>query len=136
MRGIRRLVFLVVIAVIGFTVALISLDEDARNACAVEAEVDPDYAVELVEDPSTALTSQRLALTRDGEPVTGATVCLRAQMQGMEAMGVTDQAEEVEPGIYGVDVRFQMGGPWEATVLVSEDGATERAVDVAFDVAG
>ncbi|HWH33732.1 MAG TPA: FixH family protein [Acidimicrobiales bacterium] len=133
MRGIRRLLVLVVLAAVAFAVALVSLDEDARQACAVEAEEDGTYAVELLDTPSTGETAQRLAVTRQGEPVTGARVCLRAQMVGMEAMTVSDEADEVEPGVYETQLRFEMGGAWEATVLV-EDGGTERAVAVTFDV--
>lgn len=117
-----------------FAFALFSFGEDAEAGCALDAAADPAYAVELQTPPSTQALTYRLSLTRDGVAVTDAQVCLRAEMTGMSAMGVSDDALEVEPGIYEVAVRFQMAGPWDGTVLVRDGRAGSVAVPLSFDV--
>jgi hypothetical protein len=134
MRSIWRLLVLASVAVVAFAAALFSFDQDAAQGCAVETEPDPAYAVELQDIPSTRVIAYRMSVTRDGDPVTGAQVCLSADMAGMSAMGVTDDAVEVDTGIYEVAVRFAMAGPWDGTVLVSEDGAESIAVPLSFNV--
>ncbi len=134
MRAIQRLLLLAGVAIVAFVFALFSFDQDARQGCVVVSEPDPAYDVELQDIPSTRVIAYRLAVTRDGDPVTGAQVCLSAAMTGMSAMGVTDDAVEVDTGIYEVAVRFAMAGPWDGTVLVSEGGAEPIAVPLSFDV--
>lgn len=136
MQGIRRLLVLAAVAVAAFAFALFSFDEGAEAGCALEATTDLAYAVALETAPSTQASTYRLSLTRDGVAVTGAQVCLRAEMTGMSAMGVSDDAVEVEPGVYEVAVRFEMAGPWNGTALVQAGGAESVAVPLAFDVTG
>ena len=67
-------------------------------------------------------TTHTFRVTRDGQPVTGAQVCMRADMGGMggmSGMGISDVARESEPGQYDVPVRFEMGGYWNGTVIVA-----------------
>lgn len=136
MHGIRRLLALAGVAVVAFAAALFTFDDGAQEGCAVETEPDPAYAAALQNPPSTGEVAYRLFVTRSGEPVTGAQVCLRADMADMSAMRVSDDAVEVEPGLYEVEVRFEMAGRWDGTVLVSDGGAESVAVPVSFDVAG
>ena len=134
MRGIRRLLLLAGLAVVAFAAALFTFDDGAQQGCATETEPDPAYTVELQNAPSTGEVAYRLSVTRSGEPVTGAQVCLSAAMGGMSGMGVSDDAVEVDPGVYEVEVRFEMAGPWDGTVLVNEGGEESVAVPLSFDV--
>lgn len=136
MHGIRRLLALAGLAVVAFAAALFTFDDGAQQGCATETEPDPAYAVELQSVPSTGEVAYRLFVTRNGEPVTGAQVCLSAGMAGMSAMGVSDDAVEVDPGVYEIEVRFQMAGRWDGTVLVSDGGGESVAVPVSFEVTG
>ncbi len=135
MSGVRRLLIVAVVAVVAFAAALFSFDEDARQGCAVETEPDPAYAVELQTTPSRREVVYRFAVTRAGEAVTEAQVCLSADMGGMSAMGVSDEAEEVSPGVYEVAVRFEMAGPWDGIVLINDGSREPVAVPLSFDVA-
>jgi hypothetical protein len=74
LSGVRRLLLVAVVAVVAFAAALFSFDEDARQGCAVETEPDPAYSVELLTTPSIREVVYRLAVTRSGQPVTGARV--------------------------------------------------------------
>lgn len=134
MRGIRRLLLLAGLAVVGFAAALFTFEDGAQQGCATETEPDPAYAVELQNAPSTREVAYRLSVSRNGEPVTRAQVCLSADMGGMSGMGVSDDAVEVDPGVYEVEVRFEMAGPWDGTVLVNEGGGESVAVPLSFDV--
>ncbi|CAN5218782.1 hypothetical protein BH24ACT1_BH24ACT1_12790 [soil metagenome] len=136
MHGIRRLLALAGLAVVAFAAALFTFDDGAQQGCATEIEPDPAYAVEVQNAPSIGEVAYRLSVTRNGEPVTGAQVCLSANMAGMSAMGVSDDAVEVDSGVYEVEVRFQMAGSWDGTVLVSDGGAESVAVPLSFEVAG
>lgn len=134
MRGIRRLLLLAGLAVVAFAAALFTFDDGAQQGCATETEPDPAYAVALQNSPSTGEVAYRLSVTRNGEPITGAQVCLSAAMGGMSGMGVSDDAVEVDPGVYEVEVRFEMAGPWDGTVLVSDGGPESVAIPLSFRV--
>jgi hypothetical protein len=56
-------------------------------------------------------------------------------MGGMSAMGVSDEAEEVSPGVYEVAVRFEMAGTWDGVILVNDGSREPVAVPLSFDVA-
>lgn len=134
MRGIRRLLLLAGVAMVAFAAALFTFDDGAQQGCATETEPDPAYAVALQDPPSTGEVAYRLSVTRNGEPVTGARVCLSAAMGGISGMGVSDDAVEVDAGVYEVEVRFEMAGPWDGTVLVNEGGEESVAVPLSFRV--
>lgn len=80
----------------------------------LETEPDCANAVEMQTSPST-----EEVVYRSGQPTTEATVCLSADMAGMPAMGVSDVAHEVEPGVYEVSGHFEMAGRWDGSVLVT-----------------
>lgn len=122
------------LAVIAFAAALDTFEEGAQEGCVTETEPDPSYAVELENPPSTREVAYLLQVSRNGEPVTGAQVCLSADMGGMSGMGVSDDAIELEPGVYEVEVRFEMAGPWDGTVLVNEGGGDSVAIPLSFNV--
>jgi hypothetical protein len=128
------LILLLGVAVVAFGAALVSFEQDARAGCAAEVGRDPAYAVSLAGPATTGQTDYDLLVTRDGQPVSGASVCISTAMKGMSAMAVNDDAVETEPGRYRVSVRMEMAGSWEATVIVDEDGRPPAAVPLSFPV--
>jgi len=118
-------------------VALVSFKEVPAKECQMDAVADPSFAVEFVNPLSVEPTTQTLRITRNGAPVTGAQVCLRADMGGigrMSGMGVSDVAREAAPGEYDVPVRFEMGGRWDGTVIVARPGAKPVRIPVPIEV--
>ncbi|HEV2768069.1 MAG TPA: FixH family protein [Acidimicrobiales bacterium] len=86
-------------------------------------------------DPPTPRgTTFEIAVDRDGQPVSGATVCVSLDMAEMSHEASGGQAEETGPGRYQVGVDFGMRGTWEGTVFVTEPGETPVAAPVSFDV--
>lgn len=91
--------------------------------------VDPDP------DPPTAQgTTFEIVVSRDGQPVAGATVCLSADMDEMSHGGTNREADEVGPGVYRVPMNFGMRGSWGGDVLVLEPGQTAVSMPLSFDV--
>lgn len=154
MRGIRRLVLLVVATTVAFGFAVVRFESAAEDGCAQRARTDPSYRVHLSRTGAAAgmagmggmegmggmagmaapgRTTYRLRVLHDGRPVQGARVCLGASMEGMSAMAVVDEAEETSAGTYEVTVDFAMGGVWPARVVVDERG--RPPVAVSFDLA-
>lgn len=134
MRGIRRVLAVTAVTLVAFVVAVAVLQDDARAGCATSGDPDPSYQAELLSDVETSGTDYRFEITRDGEPVKGAAVCLDVAMMGMTAMGMGDTAEEVAPGIYETSIIFEMAGDWSGTVLVSEQGESPVGIPVEFEV--
>lgn len=134
MGGIRRLIVLLGVALVAFGAALVSFDQDARAGCASEVDQDPSYAVVLDPPATTTQTDYDLIVTREGQAVTGAKVCVSVAMKGMSAMAVNDDATETDAGHYQVSVRLQMAATWEATVIIDEQGRPPAAVALSFPV--
>lgn len=133
-RGIRRVLVVAVIAVAAFAGAVVALGDDARRGCVVGAQVDPSYQVQLVGKVEAGTSAHELAVTHDGRPVEGAKVCASVSMVGMEAMGVSDVAEERGPGVYEVAIAFEMSGGWRGDILITERGRPAVSVPVRFEV--
>ncbi len=135
MTGISRLLAVAAISVIAFGVALVSFREPPVSECQMESTTDPAYAARLEEPPDVNLTIYHLLVTRHGQPVQGATVCMRADMGGlggMSGMGTSNVAREVGPGRYQVSLRFEMTGFWRTTVIVDEGQG--KPVAIPFDL--
>lgn len=135
MRDLRRLIALAGLAIVAFVAALVTFGEDAEAACAVSAGMDPSYDVQMQDEPVTGQRVYRLSITRSGARVAGARVCIRADLEGMSAMGVSAEAVELQPGIYQFSVDFEMAGPWEGTVVVDEGHRPPVGVPLSIDVA-
>lgn len=137
MRGIWRLSIVSALAVVAFGVALVNFKVVPARECQMDAVRDASYAVELLTAPSVDPTTQTIRVTRDGAPVTGAQVCMRADMGGMgrmSGMGVSDVARENAPGEYDVPVRFEMGGSWDGTVIVASGSGKPVRIAVPIEV--
>ena len=123
------------IAVIAFGVALVSFREPPFSECKVDSTSNPAYEVRLEEPPDVNLTLYHLLVSRGGQPVRGAKVCMRADMGGlggMSGMGTSNAAREVSPGRYEISIRFEMSGFWQSTVIV--DDGRGRPVSIPFDI--
>jgi YtkA-like len=123
------------IAVIAFAVALVSFREPPARECQMDSTANAAYAARLEEAPDVNLSLYHVIVTRNGQPVQGATVCMRADMGGagnMPGMGVSNLAREVGPGRYEVSIQFQMSGFWRSTVVVDEGRG--KAVAIPFDI--
>jgi hypothetical protein len=136
-RGIWRLTVVSVLAVAAFAVALVSFRQVPAKECQMDAVRDSSFQVEFLTPFSVDPTTQTLRVTRDGVPVTGAQVCMRADMGGiggMSGMGVSDVAHESAPGEYDVPVRFEMGGFWNGTVIVATGTRKPVRITVPIEV--
>ena len=137
MHGIWRLTVVSGLAVVAFVVALINFKQVPPSECQMDAVTDPSYRVEFLHPLTVDPTTQRIRVTSDGQPVTGRLVCMRADMGGMgrmSGMGVSNVAREVEPGVYDVPVRFEMGGHWDGTVIVARDVGKPIKIPVPIEV--
>lgn len=135
MRGISRLVVVAAIAVLAFGMALVSFREPPASECQLDSTSNPAYAARVEEPPEVNLTVYHLLVTRQGQPVRGAKVCMRADMGGlggMSGMGTSNVAREVSPGRYEVAIRFEMTGFWRSTVIV--DDGRGKPVAIPFDL--
>lgn len=99
---------------------------DDRYAVAVQTDPDP---------PKADGTTFHLSVTRDGQPVTGAKVCLTADMPDMQHPGVNTLAKEATAGRYDTALKFSMGGGWRGAVTIAEPGRPPVSVTVRFQVA-
>lgn len=104
----------------------------SARGCGTKARSDRSYSVKLEERARLKVSSYHLAVTHDGRPVSAARVCVDAEMNGMPAMGITNDAKEVSPGHYEVTMRLGMGGAWKGTVLIAEPGRPAVTVPLTF----
>ena len=80
-----------------------------------------DVTVESEPDPPRAEgTTFLLSVRRDGEPVTGAKVCMDLDMPDMQHPGVSIVTTEDSPGRYGARLRFSMVGAWTGSITIAE----------------
>lgn len=99
---------------------------DARYGVAVDATPDP---------PRPEGTTLRLTVRRDDRVITGAKVCVLANMPSMQHPGLTTVAQEGLDGRYETVLKFGMGGSWEAAVIIAEPGQPVVSVTVPIEVA-
>ncbi len=110
------------------------------NPCRVDEVVPTDEAgyevtVSSEPDPPTPQdTSIEVLVQHDGAPVSGAVVCVSANMSEMNHAGVGGQADELGEGRYGVEVDFGMRGQWSGGILVIEPGQPAASMPVSFNV--
>jgi len=136
-RGIWRLLFVSALAVLAFVIALVNFKQVPARECQMDAVTDASYAVEFLTPFSVDPTTHTVRVTRDGAPVTGAQVCMRADMGGvgrMSGMGISNVAQEREPGVYDVPVRFEMGGHWNGTVIVTHGPRKPVEIPIPIEV--
>jgi hypothetical protein len=134
MSGIARLLFVSGLAVVGFVVAIFAFQEVPASECQAQADRNPAYQVRIEPNPPDVnLTTYTLHVTHAGQPVSGARVCMRADMGGagnMSGMGTSALAKQVGPGRYELGIRFEMGGHWEGRSLIWEGNKSPVEVPV------
>lgn len=157
------LAVLVVVAVVGFVAAYLLAGGDeagepapiadeatdgagadnatagADNAAAGADEEAPapelDITVEPDPDPPKIEgTTFVVAVTEDGEPVTGAEVSVSLDMTEHSHSGVSDEAEETEPGRYEARLTFPMRGKWAGSARVQAGDASEVTESISYGV--
>jgi copper transport protein len=102
-----------------------------------QGTADPSYDVTIESDPSPPVaegTTFFFTVRQDGEPVTGAKVCVDADMPGMQHPGVFTVASDAEPGRYDAKLELSMTGGWEGSVTIAEPGKPAVSVPLAFEV--
>jgi hypothetical protein len=102
-----------------------------------EGKPDPSYTVSVTSDPNPPRpdgTIFHLAVRHNGAPVTGAKVCLGADMPDMQHPGVGTVAKETTGGVYDEDLKFSMVGSWVASVTIVEPGKDPALVTMVFQV--
>lgn len=155
--GVSPILIVAGIAVVAFVVALLafsggsSKDEtvDASgqitvpgtaaqgSGCAGEAKADAAYTVTMDSDPSPPRaegTTFHLTVRHDGKAVTGATVCLTADMTEMHHEGINNEAKEASGGKYDTTLKFGMRGPYGGSVIIAEPGKAAVSVPITFTV--
>ena len=108
----------------------------ATGSCG-EAAPDASYGVTVASDPDPPTaegTRFRLTVRRDGRVVSGAKVCVTADMPEMQHPGTRTVATEASPGTYEAQLRFSMTGAWAGAVTVVPPDARAVVVPVRFEV--
>ncbi len=142
--------FLVVagIAVVAFVVAFLlfrdtgsedsgTVASGSQGAACAQAKPDPAYAVAMTSDPTPPRAEQtvfHLSIRHDGKPVTGAKVCMTADMSEMHHEGINGAAKESAAGTYDATLKFGMRGAYAASVVVTEKGRSAVSVPITFQV--
>ena len=109
----------------------------AAGACG-QGTPDDSYSVAVTSEPDPPRpegTTFRLTVRQGGRAVTGAKVCMMADMPSMEHPGLTTVAKEGSGGRYETVVKFGMGGSWKAGVTIAEPGKPIVVVTVLIEVA-
>jgi hypothetical protein len=99
---------------------------------------DPTYTVAMDSDPTPPRSQGatfHLTVRHNGTAVTGAKVCLAAEMPTMQHAGITKVAKEASGGRYDADLKFSMEGSWAATVTIAEPGKPVVSAPVVIEVA-
>ncbi|MGH9224830.1 MAG: FixH family protein [Acidimicrobiales bacterium] len=111
--------------------------EAAAGACGRGSE-DPSYSVALAatpDPPSPLRTSLLLTVRQGARVVTGAKVCLTADMPEMQHPGLNKVASEAAGGRYEAELQFGMGGSWRTAITIAEPGKPVVSVPMTIQVA-
>lgn len=108
------------------------------GACGRGSPADASYTVDLVSNPEPPRpegTTLQLTLRHEGRPITGAKVCLMADMPDMQHPGVSAVAKEGPGGRYEARFQFGMGGSWRTAVTIAEPDKPVISVPLTIQVA-
>lgn len=113
------------LAVLLMSLLLVAVVIAGCRESAQPVESDPDLTIDLRIDPEPPAMGEATLLvtlaTIGGEPVTGAAVSVRGDMDHAGMVPVLGSAEETdEPGVYSVPFEWTMGGDWIVTVTVTQ----------------
>jgi hypothetical protein len=131
-KGIRRILIVAVLALVAFGAAIVVLGDEARLGCATDAPPGPAYRAQVLGPVETERTSYEIAVSRDGQPVSGAKVCAHVAKVGRAAMGFSETAVEASPGTYRVALVLEVSGRWSGSVHIAEEGQAAVSVPLSF----
>jgi hypothetical protein len=109
----------------------------SAGACG-EGALDSSYTMTTESDPSPPRSEGatfHLTVRHNGKAVTGAKVCVVANMPGMLHAGISTVATEASAGRYDTDIKFGMEGSWAGTVTVAEPGKPVVSIPLKVEVA-
>jgi hypothetical protein len=110
----------------------------SNGACGQGTPADASYSVDYVTTPNPPRpegTTVQLTVRHDGQIVSGAKVCLTADMPDMQHPGLSKASNEVSGGRYEARLEFGMGGSWRMSVTVAEPGKAVVSLPLAIQVA-
>jgi len=111
----------------------------SAGACGSQATpADSSYSVEYAtapDPPRPEGTTVTLTVRHDGKAVSGARVCLTADMPEMQHPGVNKASDEVSGGRYEARLQFGMGGSWRMSVTVAEPNKPVVSLPLVIQVA-
>ncbi len=109
----------------------------AAGACGVGSP-DSSYTVAVASNPDPPRpegTTLNFTVRQEGRAVTGAKVCLAADMPDMQHPGLFKLTKEVPGGQYEAQIQFGMGGAWKMALTVAEPGKPVVSVPLTLQVA-
>lgn len=112
-------------------------DVTAQGAGCADGTADPGYTVAMESEPNPPQvegTTFHLSVRHDGKAVSGAKVCVTADMTEMHHAGINSVAKEASGGTYDTKLKFGMRGPYRASVVITEKGKAAVVVPLTFDV--
>jgi hypothetical protein len=110
----------------------------SAGACGVPTSVDATYSAEVASDPDPPVASGAsftFTVRHAGQAVTGAKVCLTADMPAMQHPGISYVLADSSGGRYGARIQFSMSGAWRASLTVAQPGMPIVSVPVNIEVA-
>ena len=108
------------------------------GACGQGAPADPSYTMDVAANPDPPRpegTTFLLTLRRGSQAITGAKVCLEANMPEMQHPGLNYVARESAGGRYEARLQFGMGGNWRGSVTIAEPDKPVVSVPLTIVVA-
>ncbi|MEX2658641.1 MAG: FixH family protein [Acidimicrobiales bacterium] len=136
-----RMGLIAVAAAVAAAAAFLVLRDDgdgsqgsAADTCPATSAEDAAYEASFASPPRVDDTFFDLLVTRDGQPVTDATMCFIGDMPEMSHASVDGEATEVSAGTYRFDVKFSMRGTWQGEVTVVPATGSAVHIPIEFDV--
>lgn len=118
---------------------LITVNAAVVSGCTRESRSAPagtEHSIELTVQPNPASVGPSHLLIEvfspEGEPIEGAEVSARGEMDHAGMVAVFGEAEQIEPGRYRVRFEWTMAGDWIVTVTAELPSGThlERSFDI------
>jgi len=110
----------------------------SSGPCGQGTPADSSYGVDYVTDPDPPRpegTTVLLTVRHEGKTVSGAKVCLTADMPDMEHPGLNKASKEISGGRYEARIQFGMGGSWRMSVTIAEPDKAVVSVPLVVQVA-
>ncbi len=118
----KRLGFVIIIALAGAVAALVTFNLPGRRGCELAGQQDTTYQARFLGPVSVAQTNHDLLVTHGGSPVPRAGLCINTEMVGMSGMGYSNKGHPVGAGRYRVGFQFGMPGEYHGNVVVDAHG--------------